>query len=159
LLLYGITLAWASRITGAIGNVVGVGSNLVVQSADEAAVVARVVPCLRVIASDAAHALTRLILRGGMLANIVVVARLLGDHRSKAVRVVWPALLLCLGGAWLTLTIRGVGQSGADSERHHKQNQQHQYASKATPPFQLSTLGGLPSRGATKAAGDEFPMN
>jgi len=114
-----------SRITGAIGNAVGVGSDLVVQIADEAAMVARVVPLSPIVASDVADALTRLFLRGGMRANIVVVARLLGDNRSKAVRVVWLARLLCLVGAWLTLAIRGGGQSGAACERQHKQGQHH----------------------------------
>jgi hypothetical protein len=79
-------------------------------------VVARVVPLSPIVASYIAHPLTWLILRGGMLADIVIVARLLGDDRSEAVRVVWLAGLLCLGGAWLTLTIRGGGQSDAASE-------------------------------------------
>jgi hypothetical protein len=96
----GITLAWTSRITGAIDNTVGVGSDLVVQIADEAAMVARVVPLSPIVASDVADALTRLILRGGMLANIVRTRRLLGDNRSKAVRVLW-----------LTLTIRGAARA------------------------------------------------
>jgi hypothetical protein len=110
--LYGITLlAWASGITAGIGNVVGVGSDLVVQIADEAAMVARVVPLSSIVARDVAHPLTRLILRGGMLADVVVVARLLGDDRSEAVRVVWLAGLFFFGGAWLTLTIRGAARA------------------------------------------------
>ncbi len=69
------------------------------------------VPLSPIVASYVADPLTWLILRGGMLADIVVVARLLGDDRSKAVRVVWLAGLLCLGGAWLTLTIRGAARA------------------------------------------------
>jgi hypothetical protein len=69
------------------------------------------IPLSPIVASYVAHPLTWLILRGGMLADIVVVARLLGDDRSKAVRVVWLAALLCLGGAWLTLTIWGVARA------------------------------------------------
>jgi hypothetical protein len=118
-----IVLARASRITAGIGNVVGVGSDLVVQIAHEAAVVAGVVSRGPVVARDVAHALTGLTLRGGMLADVVVVAGLLGDDRSEAVGVLWLARLLFLRGAWLTLTIRRSGQSGAARECQHKQAQ------------------------------------
>jgi hypothetical protein len=120
-----IALAWASGITAGIGNVVGVGSDLVVQIADEAAVVAWMITFSPIVARDVAHPLTRLILRGGMLADVVVVARLLGDDRSEAVGVLWLGRLFFFGGAWLTLTIRGGGQSGAACERQHKQTQQY----------------------------------
>jgi hypothetical protein len=85
-------------------------------AADEAAVVARMVPFRTVIASDVADALTRLLLRGGMpaepaLAVVLLVLRLLGGRTSEAARGLWLALLLFLVGAWLTLTIRGAARA------------------------------------------------
>jgi hypothetical protein len=126
-----VTLAWASGIAGAIGSSLGVGPNLVVQIADEAAVVAWVISWLRVISSDVPDTLTRLILRGGMLADIAVCSRLLGDDRSKAVRVVWPP---ATSKIWFPTS--KSGQSHGGCEHRHKDNGHHNNtnASQALPP-------------------------
>jgi hypothetical protein len=72
---YGITSFTLSRLLGAIH---------IHLPGDEAGVVARMVPWRIVIASDVADALTRLLLRGGMLAEPAV-RRHLGGRTSEAV--------------------------------------------------------------------------
>jgi hypothetical protein len=132
---YGITSVTISRL------LVAIDTHL---AADEAAVVARMVPWRTVIASDVADAFTRpwAISFGvsGMLAEpalavVPLVVRLLGGRTSEAVLGVVCIRPPAPGKSWQS--------SHGGCERHHKQSRHHNdpNASQGLPPPHLS-MGG-----------------